>query len=450
MRILQPVVWSKGTFLSPQHLQVQDRFVESLMQFRSEALHFRPYGFNRLEIDQDKLANGLFVIHQASGLFPDGLPFEIPESDVAPGAKPLAEFFGSDQTTLDIFIAVPSYRPSGVNLSSPERGMDTRYLAAAANFRDENTGTNDKPIQVARKNIRLLAEGEPQRGSVVMPVARILKNGAGAFQLDPHHAPPLLSFSASNYLYSVARRLMELLSSKSAVLAGMRRQKNQSLAEFTTADIANFWLLYTINQHFPHLRHLYETKRSHPEELFGLMLSLASTLTTFSLEVQPRDLPEYDHDNLGACFHTLDETLASLLETVVPSNFVSMPLKAVRPSIYAASLFEDRFLEDTRLYLAIQCDMDEGELIQKVPHLVKICSATHVEHLVRQALPGVPLTHVMSPPTSIPVKMNHQYFSLSRSGLAWEAVERARNLAAYIPGDFPNPVAELIVLLPQK
>ena len=29
-----------------------------------------------------------------------------------------------------------------------------------------------------------------------------------------------------------------------------------------------------------------------------------------------------------------------------------------------------------------------------------------------------------------------------QSGPAWEAVQRARNLAAYIPGDFPNPQAE--------
>jgi type VI secretion system protein ImpJ len=94
--------------------------------------------------------------------------------------------------------------------------------------------------------------------------------------------------------------------------------------------------------------------------------------------------------------------------------------------------------------------MDEGELIRKVPALVKICSATHVEHLVRQALPGVPLTHAPSPPSSIPIKLDHQYFSLSQSGLAWEAIGRARNLAAYIPGDFPEPHAEIIVLLPES
>jgi type VI secretion system protein ImpJ len=450
MRILQPVIWSKGTFLSPQHLQIQDRFIESILQFRTEALQFRPWGFSTLKINHEALGGGSFAVHEASGLFPDGLLFDMPTSDPAPPVKPLAPFFEPDQKSIDVFLAIPNHRASGVNLSMRERALDTRYLAETSSFRDENTGASEKPVQLARKNFRLLVEGEPKGGSVTMQIARVLRVSGDQFELDPKFAPPLLDFSSNEFILSIARRLIEILSAKSGILAGMRRQKNQSLAEFTTADIANFWLLYTINLHFPHLRHLFETKHGHPEELFSMMMGLASTLTTFSLQIQPRDLPVYDHENLGACFDELDEKLRLLLETVIPSNFVSLPLKLIRPSIYAASIFEDRFLENTKLYLAVQADMNEGELIQKAPQLIKVCSASHIEHLVRQALPGVTLTHVMSPPTTIPIKLNHQYFSLNQDGLAWEAIGRARNIAAYIPGDFESPQAELIVLLPEQ
>ncbi len=450
MRILQPVIWSKGTFLSPQHLQIQDRFIESILQFRTEALQFRPWGFSKLSINHEALAGGSFAIHEASGLFPDGLLFDIPDSDPAPPVKPLAGYFEPDQKTIDIFLAIPNHRVSGVNLSMKERALDTRYLAEVSSFRDENTGASEKPVQLARKNFRLLVEGEPKGGTVSMIVARVERISGDQFRLDPKFAPPLLDFSSNEFILAIARRLIEILSAKSGILSGMRRQKNQSLAEFTTADIANFWLLYTINLHFPHLRHLFETKHGHPEELWRMMLGLASTLTTFSLQIQARDLPVYDHENLGACFDELDEKLRLLLETVIPSNFVSLPLKLIRPSIYAASIFEDRFLENTKMYLAIKADMNEGELIQKAPQLIKVCSASHIEHLIRQALPGVVLTHVMSPPTTIPIKLNHQYFSLNQDGLAWEAIGRARNIAAYIPGDFESAQAELIVLLPEQ
>jgi type VI secretion system protein ImpJ len=81
--------------------------------------------------------------------------------------------------------------------------------------------------------------------------------------------------------------------------------------------------------------------------------------------------------------------------------------------------------------------------------LIKVCSANDIELLVRQALPGVLLTHTPRPPSAIPVKLNHQYFSLNMSGVYWEAILRARNLAAYVPGDFPGPQLELIILLPE-
>jgi type VI secretion system protein ImpJ len=157
----------------------------------------------------------------------------------------------------------------------------------------------------------------------------------------------------------------------------------------------------------------------------------------------------YRHDDLTSCFETLDEIVRTLLETVVPANFVSLPLKLVQPSIYATALADDKYLAGTRLYLAIGADMNQADLISRVPYLLKVCSANHIEHLVRQALPGVDLTHVPKPPGSIPVKLNYQYFSLNQSGVAWEAIGRARNLAVYVPGDFPAPQLELIILLPE-
>jgi type VI secretion system protein ImpJ len=101
------------------------------------------------------------------------------------------------------------------------------------------------------------------------------------------------------------------------------------------------------------------------------------------------------------------------------------------------------------MYLAVNAEMPEGDLISKTPSLIKTCSATHLEHLIRQALPGLPLRHVPVPPSSIPIKLDYQYFSISQSGPAWEAVQRARNFGAYVPADFPNPQLELIVILPE-
>jgi type VI secretion system protein ImpJ len=448
MRQLQPVIWSKGTFLTPQHLQVQDRFTESMLEFRIGSLNFCPWGFSSLQLDQQALAGGNFGITSAVGLLADGLPFDIPNSDPPPPVKALAGYFSPEQDSLDVFLAIPEYRARGRNNSFDPAKGDTRYRTEVGTVRDENTGLSEKPIQLARKNFRLLVEGESRQGHTALRVARVVRSPAGVLQLDERLVPPILDISASNYLMGMLRRLVETLSAKSTLQSGLRRQKNQSLADFTAGDVANFWLLYTTNTWFPVLRHLFETKRGHAEQLFSAMTSLAGALTTFSHTYQPHDFPTYNHDDLGPCFKRLDEMIRELLETVVPKNFVSLPLKLAQPFIYATALADDKYFLNTKMYLAIAADMKEADLIKKTPQLIKVGATTQIQTLVSQALQGIKLTHTSTPPGSLPIKLNYQYFSLNQSGEFWDAIARARSLAAYVPADFASPQLELIILLP--
>jgi type VI secretion system protein ImpJ len=449
MKQLQPVLWTKGTFLTPQHLQLQDRFLEDSLNFRLQALKFCAWGFSELVLDQELLADGQLAISRASGIFPDGLLFDIPASDQPPPSKALAEFFDPGVRDLDIYLTVPDYREKGLNVSAVGRTGGSRYLAEITTVRDDNTGTGEKPVQIARKNLRLLAANETREGSSGLRIANVQRTEAGAFRLNTRLVPPLLEVRASDYLLGLVNGLLEILSAKSSQLAAGRRQKNLSLADFTASDIANFWLLYTVNSHIPVLSHLLQGQRCHPEELFSALTALGASLTTFSTTIRPRDLPMYDHLNLSKVFTDLDEKLRLLLETVVPTNVVTLPLKHVNNTIYATAIDQDKYLNNTRMYLAISAETAEDSIIRKVPQMVKVCSATHIEQLISNALPGVTLTHLPNPPSAIPVKMKYQYFSLNQSGAAWESVTRARNFAAHVPGDFPNPQMELLILLPQ-
>jgi type VI secretion system protein ImpJ len=449
MRQLEPVIWTRGTFLNPQHLQIQDRFLESALDFHLQSLHFRAWGFQSLQIDHAQLASGLFAVSQASGIMADGMLFEIPAPDAAPPPRPVATHFDPDQDTLDVYLAIPSYRDGGLNIAAQQRDTDARYRAAVEMVRDENTGQNEKPVVVARKNFRLLFEGENRDGFSTLRIATIVKDASNQYRVQAGFVPPTIEFRASDYLNSMARRIVEVLASRSTTLAALRRHKNLSLADFTAADIPAFWLLYTINSALPEFRHLFEVRGGHPEQLFHAMLSLAGALTTFSTKIHPRDFPVYDHENLGACFASLDEKLRILLETVVPSNFVTLPLKQVQPSIYATSIDRDDYLVNTRMYFAIKADGSPADLIEKVPYLVKIASADVVDRLVQQALPGVTLTYVPSPPQAVTVKLGYQYFGLTLGGAPWNSIAKSRNLAAYVPADFPNPVMEIGIILPQ-
>jgi type VI secretion system protein ImpJ len=449
MKQLQPVLWSKGTFLTPQHLQLQDKFLEDSMNFRVQALNFCAWGFSELVLNQELLTEGQLAVSRASGIFPDGLVFEIPGSDQPPPSKSLAEFFDPGMNDLDIYLTVPDYKDKGLNVAAAGQTTSSRYVAEIAAIRDENTGTGEKPVQIARKNLRLLAANESREGSSVLRIANVEKTETGSFRLNPRFVPPLLEVRANDYLQGLISGILEILSAKSSQLSASRRQKNLSLADFTTADIANFWLLYTVNSNIPVLSHIFQGQRCHPEELFSALTALGASLTTFSPTIRPRDLPVYDHSNLSKVFTELDEKLRILLETVVPTNVVSLPLKHVKNTVYATSIDQDKYLNNTRMYLAVSADANDETILRSVPQLVKACSATHIEQLISKALPGIPLTYISSPPSAIPVKMKYQYFSLNQSGAAWESVTRARNFAVHVPAEIPNPQMELVILLPQ-
>jgi type VI secretion system protein ImpJ len=442
-----PVVWTKGVFLSPQHLQAQDRFFEELLGFRLDALAFRGWGFVNLAIDGGLLAGGSLAVSACSGLFSDHLAFDTAQGSPLPGARALEECFPEGRQQCTFFLAVPQYREGGLNIGPARGGLSTRFFSELQLLRDETGQTAaERPVALARNNLAILAEGEALEGSVLLPLALVERTEAGLFRLAPTFVPPLVDIHASSYLSGILRALVELLVARTSQLAGARRQRNESLADFSASDIANFWLLYTLNTELPGLRHLLLASRVHPEVLFTAMLRLAGSLTTFSTKVEARDLPRYDHEKLGNCFTQLDLLLRDLLATVIPSNFVALPLKLVRPSIYAAAIDKDEYLRSARFYLAVSSTVKQSELVTRFPVLAKVSSSTQIEDLIRQALPGLRMVHAPVPPRAIAVRLDYEYFALEASGPIWDAITRARNLAVYMPGELGEPQMELIVL----
>src|ERR1700693_5800378 len=86
MKLLSRVVWSEGMYLGPHHLQVQGRYFEDSIQFATSSLWFAAYGLAGVELDADALHNGTLSLLHARGIFPDGLPFNMPEGEAPPPA----------------------------------------------------------------------------------------------------------------------------------------------------------------------------------------------------------------------------------------------------------------------------------------------------------------------------------------------------------------------------
>ncbi len=446
MKLLSRVVWSEGMYLGPHHFQAQGRYFEDSIQFATSNIWFRPYGLVGCEFNAEALSNGTLAVVHARGVFPDGLVFHMPEADALPLARNIADLFPPTHDTLTVFFAVPPRREEGVNCAFSELdAAEVRYLAEPRVLHDENTGADERSVRLGRKNVRLLLDTEPAGDMVTLPVARIMRDGAGHFVYDPSFIPPCIQITASEPLMLMLRRLLEILAEKAASIAP--RRSGQGFTEFAARDIASFWLLHAVNAALAPLTHLWVSKRGHPEELFREMSRLAGALCTFALDSHPRALPNYDHDNLGECFGALDRHIRAHLETIVPTNVISIPLKPVRDYFWEGDIADQRVLGRSRWLFAIHSNIGEADLISRTPQLVKVCSALFVPELVKRALPGMAMAHLPVPPPAISARVETQYFGLSKAGPCWDHLVQSRRVGVYVPGEIPSPELELLVVL---
>jgi len=220
------VVWTKGMFLTPQHFQTQDQFLEDNIQFRFAASHFANWGVTELDIDSEALENGQFRLTKCAGIMPDGEAFDMPATDEMPASRSVVEHFPPTRDSLDVFIAIPDLRPRARNVTispnrqseSPQALPTSRYVAETRMFTDENTGDEEKPVQVARRTFRVVFENEYRDGFSTLRIAQVVRNAAGLPILSPKFIAPCLNLASSTYLTTLLRKQIEILATKSGAL----------------------------------------------------------------------------------------------------------------------------------------------------------------------------------------------------------------------------------------
>jgi len=433
-------------YLGPHHFQAQSRYFEDSAHFAISSLSFAPYGFGGYELDAEALRNGTLSLIHARGIFPDGLVFQLPDCDRGPAPRPIAELFSPVRESMTAHLAIPAMRPDSRSTAVDDAGDGVRFVAETMMIHDENTGRDEKPVRLGRKNMRLLLDTELTPDFVALPIARITRDSSGSFIFDPDFIPPIVDISASERLLMMLRRLIEIMEDKSASLSSAK-QGGRSAAGWSSEEVASFWFLHSVNAGLAALRHLCFARRGHPEHLFLEMSRLAGALCTFGIESHPRALPVYDHDNLEQCFNALDLHIRTHLEALMPTKCVRVPLEAAAHYFWAGAIADQRCLARAKWVFAIRSAIGEADLIERVPRLVKICSREFVPKLVQRALPGLVLTHLPVPPAALSPRLDMQYFGINRSGPCWDHVVQTRQVGVYVPGEIPSPEIELMVIL---
>ena len=442
----QKVAWTEGTLLAPQHLQQSERYLEHTIRRRLRALRALDWGLLHLKVDADALAGGELSLVEGAGVFPDGESFLFPTQDAPPAPRPAEQAFPAGASSVGVYIAMPRARP-GELMFRPEPGSDalTPFDLVSTTLKDETSPSNEREVQVGRKRLRILFTSEPREAYSCLPVALLRRTPTGAVELDDAFIPPCQYASASPRLLSALRRVLDIMSKRVDDLSRQRRQRNDGLVDLSSASSAGFWFLHTLNAHLPVLRSLYTQPRVHPFELYREMAALAGALYTFSAKGGAGDVPSYSHEDLSATFLGLESQLLELAGAAMPTRVVPIPLERPRELVHVGRIHDERLLA-AKWYLSVAAEVPPEKVVRELPIKAKLSAVDQLDGLVVRALPGLPLTHLESPPSDIPVTAGRVYFQLAQAGEHWQAVTTTRSLGIYVPAEFTGLKLELMAL----
>lgn len=444
---LQRVLWHEGMFLTPNQFQQWDRVADWNLRFCLGAVEPLATGWLRLEVDREGLAQGIFGLSAAAGLLGDGTPFACPEADPVPASRAFTDRFAPGRERLGVHLALPVVRAGGPSMPDPDRAASEplRYRRHEAMVRDAVQGGAEREVSVAVKDLRILFDDESRDGLVTLPIGFVVRTAAGGFALDDAFVPVCCAIGASPALVRLLKRVYDIACARMGELAALRRNRGQGLVEFSASETGTLLQLFALNSAVPALAHLLNHPASHPRHLHVELARLAGQLTTLSSEGSSRDLPGYQHLDQTASFAALEARLRDLLQTQVVMRYVPLPMAKGAGGMHVVRLPE-AVLDGHRFILALQTGAAQDKVAAQTANKAKIASQGRVPQLVAQAMKGLAITYLPTPPAEVPAQAGTSYFEVVRSGDEWPLVIETRTLAAHLPPDYTELKIELMAV----
>jgi type VI secretion system protein ImpJ len=443
------ILWGDGMFVRPQHFQQQALYADNAVAEARHAVQRHSWGVRRLEIDPVALGNGRIQASALDVVFPDGTIFTAPSHDPLPLSRDLNELPQVSGSKTTLYACLPNLSAYGGN-TQKSAGEATprpvRFRNALHPVSDLYTHALEASLTLLELNVSLMLEEENRDGYDSVPIARLVKNVTGQWQIDDKFIPPVVTISAVSVLPLIVRRLLDILLAKSETLSGVHRERSKSVLEYGVANVTSFWLLHTINRNFVRLSHLSRAEPLHPEELYLTLMEFCGELLTFSSTYTLSSVPQYYHDKLTETFAKLDEMIRELLETVISTRFAVIPLTSPKPSFLVGRLDSERLVENVDFYLSIQSEMSAAQVIEAVPTQFKVGSPDDVEKILYSALPGVSLKYTPQTPSAMPVRIGNHYFALEPLDAVYPRMLQARSICIYVPESLSSLKIELVAV----
>ena len=194
-----PVQWSEGMLLSPQHFQQNDIQWQAMLHQRLLGLTPNAWGVRHLQLDATRLADGVIRVIECDAVMPDGLPLTYRAAASGFELKVTVEArFAADgaPAPVRVFLAIP---PRSGALDVPSTTIRRYENLPGRKTLDEVTGIGDVVVERQRARFELFSEKDLPSGYHALQLLEVIRDAYGAVALTTYH-PPMFRIGASAFL----------------------------------------------------------------------------------------------------------------------------------------------------------------------------------------------------------------------------------------------------------
>ncbi len=434
------VVWTEGMFLRVQHFQQSDRWAESIVTATARELVPFGWGVSRVTANSELLGTGRFGLTAATGILPDGTPFN------APGSVDLPTPLDLDEGVKNkiVYLALPIQQAGNSEIGDDENtSKSIRYQAIKTEIYDTNAGSSiATQVDVARLKLQLKLEGEDSSGFERIPIARILEvRQDQSVLMDPTFIASSTNCSASLPLESMASEVLGIITHRAEAIA--ERMGDPSVRG--TAEVSDFQFLQVLNRYEAIMTHYHENLGSlHPERLYSLFVQLAGEISTFTKERRRgAKFPGYRQVDLKRSFEPVVADIRNSLSTVLERSATEIPLELRAHNVRVGIVSDRGLLSSAGFILSVRSDLPQEAMRSTLPRQIKIGPVERIAELVNVALPGIGIVALPVAPRQLPFRPGTTYFELEKDNQLWKQLNTTGGIAVHLAGEFPSIEIEL-------
>ncbi|MCB9845585.1 MAG: type VI secretion system baseplate subunit TssK [Phycisphaeraceae bacterium] len=434
------VHWHEGLFLQPHHLQAMQRgLLDTMARERRFAWPY-PYGVVEAKLSRDELENMRVRFDRLLVAMPNGVVVDVPHAAEIPPLD-IEEAFNASVQPLNVSLAVPLYYPKRGNSIEPGPGADWRtkrlFRVSEVTQPDENTGDNAKAMLIRKINARLLLEHDDRTDLEVMPLLRIahaVGEDSGLPRLDAEFIPACMVVAGSVTLSEKLRDLANQIEANRKELVNQLTRGGFNAETIKGIQIQQMMKLVALNRFAGRLTSLVPAYGAiSPFEVYLELRDCLGSLAALHPDVDPYDVPRYDHDNPAVAFAELEKKIRAFLKVERSGSWLKIAFRA-EGGVLVAELEDKHIGGPNEYFLAIKTSEDPRALARLVEDADEF--KLMAKSLVQTRIRGVRLAEERHPPLELPSPTGLHYFRLMRaeSARTWERIVQERSMAVKFPG----------------